>query len=163
MAGAAAVARAAASALSAARGLRPAVSVLVLLSLPAAAVADGHGRRIYLEWCASCHGRDLEGQPDWQVPLPSGRLPAPPHDASGHTWHHPDRVLFAITKYGPQSVLGPDYESDMPAFAGVLDDEEIRAVLDYIRSTWPEPQRRFQQERTREDERARTGGAARRR
>src|SRR5688572_24285508 len=64
------------------------------------------GRTIYQTHCASCHGVDLEGQPDWQTPLPSGRLPAPPHDATGHSWHHPDGVLLRITREGPAAVVG---------------------------------------------------------
>ena len=39
------------------------------------------GRQVYADQCATCHGAHLEGQPDWKTPLPSGRLPAPPHDA----------------------------------------------------------------------------------
>ncbi|MDX1376880.1 MAG: cytochrome c [Burkholderiales bacterium] len=96
------------------------------------------GEAVYAQHCAACHGANLEGQPDWRRRLPNGRLPAPPHDASGHTWHHPDQMLFAITKHGlvpPHAPAG--YQSDMPAFAGVLSDDEIRAVLAYIQSRWP--------------------------
>jgi hypothetical protein len=71
----------------------------------------------------------LEGQPDWMRPLPSGRMPAPPHDASGHTWHHRDDVLFRLVKEGVTAVVGGGYESDMPGFAGVLSDEEIPQLL----------------------------------
>ncbi len=97
------------------------------------------GQSVYDRACAACHGNRLEGQPKWQEKLPSGRMPAPPHDASGHTWHHPDAVLFGITKYGlvPGKYAPPKYESDMPAFAGTLTDEEIWAVLAYIKSSWP--------------------------
>jgi mono/diheme cytochrome c family protein len=102
------------------------------------------GRALYARHCASCHGAALEGQPNWQERLPGGRMPAPPHDASGHTWHHPDDVLFRITRDGVAAVV-PGYESDMPAFAGVLSDTEIRAVLAFIKSTWPERERRFQE------------------
>lgn len=105
------------------------------------------GRDVYAAHCAACHGVDLEGQPDWQTPLPSGRMPAPPHDASGHTWHHSDSELFTITKKGMAAVV-PGYSSDMPAFEGVLSDDEIRAVLAYIRSTWPERERDYQEART---------------
>lgn len=56
------------------------------------------GRQAYEDQCASCHGVNLEGQPDWRSLLSSGRLPAPPHDASGHTWHHADEILFRIVK-----------------------------------------------------------------
>ncbi|WP_244274483.1 c-type cytochrome [Pannonibacter phragmitetus] len=104
------------------------------------------GRQIYADQCAACHGADLEGQPDWRTPLPTGRLPAPPHDASGHTWHHPDDVLFRIVKESTAAIVGGGYASDMPGFADVLSDAEIRAVLDYIKSTWPERERSYQSE-----------------
>ena len=95
------------------------------------------GERLYVQHCASCHGARLEGQPQWQRRLPNGRMPAPPHDESGHTWHHPDNVLFGITKGGlvpPHAPAG--YESDMPAFGAKLSDDEIWAVLAYIKSHW---------------------------
>ena len=101
----------------------------------AATVATG--KSVYEEHCASCHGANLEGQTNWRERLPTGRLPAPPHDRTGHTWHHPDAQLFDITKRGPAAVVGGSYESDMPGFDGVLTDAEIVAVLSYIKSTWP--------------------------
>jgi mono/diheme cytochrome c family protein len=97
------------------------------------------GEQVYADACASCHGTDLAGQADWKTRGPDGRLPAPPHDASGHTWHHDGDTLFRITKYGVAALIGdPDYQSDMPAYDGTLTDEEIIAVLSYIKSTWPE-------------------------
>ena len=95
------------------------------------------GRAVYAENCASCHGTNLEGQPDWRGRKPDGKMPAPPHDATGHTWHHPDEVLFGITKQGVAVFGPPGYESDMPAFGGVLTDEQIWAVLAYLKSSWP--------------------------
>jgi mono/diheme cytochrome c family protein len=123
--------------------------MLAFVALMAAPTAEGQtdpplGARIYAESCASCHGPDLEGQPDWQRRLPSGRIPAPPHDASGHTWHHGDAILFRLVKEGVAAVVGGGYESDMPGFAGTLSDEEIHAVLAFIKSTWPERQRVYQ-------------------
>jgi len=97
------------------------------------------GRVLYDRECASCHGADLSGQPDWRQRKADGRLPAPPHDASGHTWHHPMSMLFDLTKHGLAPPLAPEgYVSDMPAFAGKLSDDEIRDVLAYIESTWSE-------------------------
>ena len=96
------------------------------------------GAEIYRQHCAACHGTKLEGQPSWRERLPNGRLPAPPHDESGHTWHHPDEVLFGITKHGlvAGKYAPANYESDMPAFDGKLSDEEIWAVLAYIKGHW---------------------------
>ncbi len=102
------------------------------------------GRQIYADQCASCHGAQLEGQPDWKTPLPSGRLPAPPHDADGHTWHHPDDILFRIVREGTAAIVGGGYKSDMPGFA-VLSDAEIQAALANIKSTWPERERTYQE------------------
>lgn len=125
------------------------IATWILVGLRAAAenaATIALGRTIYDAQCAACHGAKLEGQPDWQMPLPSGRLPAPPHDATGHTWHHPDDILFRIVKEGTAAIVGGGYESDMPGFADVLSDAEIRAVLAYIKSTWPERERSYQAE-----------------
>jgi mono/diheme cytochrome c family protein len=116
------------------------------------AAAIARGETLYVERCASCHGAKLEGQPNWKSPLPSGRMPAPPHDASGHTWHHPDGVLFRITKEGPAAVVGGGYESDMQGFGDILGDEDIRAVLAFIKSTWPERERAYQAEMSRREQ-----------
>ncbi|CAM5566704.1 c-type cytochrome [Eoetvoesiella caeni] len=96
------------------------------------------GKEIYATNCASCHGAKLEGQPDWRVRQANGRLPAPPHDETGHTWHHPDAVLVDIIKNGlvPGVTAPPGYVSDMPAYNKLLTDHDIRAVLTYIKSTW---------------------------
>lgn len=99
------------------------------------------GQRVYVEYCASCHGANLEGQPDWRTRRPDGRLPAPPHDATGHTWHHSTAQLIELTRKGVTGLV-PGYESDMPAFEGVLTDAEIAAVIAYIASTWPQELRR---------------------
>jgi mono/diheme cytochrome c family protein len=99
------------------------------------------GQKIYAQHCAACHGAKLEGQPNWQRRLPNGKMLAPPHDESGHTWHHPDEVLFAITKHGMVPPYAPPgYQSDMPGFGGTLSDAQIRAVLAYIGSHWTSPQ-----------------------
>lgn len=95
------------------------------------------GRSLYDRHCASCHGANLEGQPNWRQRRADGRLPAPPHDETGHTWHHPDAQLIALTKYGPAAFVQGTYESDMPGFEGTLSDQEIVAVLAFIKSTWP--------------------------
>ncbi|MBP0441499.1 c-type cytochrome [Tianweitania sediminis] len=97
------------------------------------------GNEIYAEHCASCHGRSLEGHPTWQVRDAQGYLPAPPHDETGHTWHHPDKLLFDITKLGVAEAAKLErYQTRMPAFEGILTDEEIIAALSFIKAQWPE-------------------------
>src|SRR5207245_1097938 len=92
------------------------------------------GKAVYAQHCASCHGANLEGQPEWRKRLPNGRLPAPPHDRTGHTWHHSDRQLFDMTKNGTTGTV-PGYETDMPAYKDILSDADIWAVLSLIEST----------------------------
>jgi len=104
------------------------------------------GAELYAHHCSSCHGVSLEGQPNWKKRLLDGSFPAPPLNETGHTWHHPDSVLFATTKFGGQATAPPDYPSKMPAFAGVLSDDEIRAVLAFINSRWPPEIRQLQEE-----------------
>ncbi len=99
------------------------------------------GEAVYADHCASCHGAGLEGEPDWRTVKENGLRPAPPHDETGHTWHHSDDQLFDLTKHGLTAVLarrGIEYESDMIGFGDVLSDEEILAALGYIKSTWPD-------------------------
>jgi mono/diheme cytochrome c family protein len=132
-------------------------ALALMLTLPATAAAEQEsapavsaqelavGARVYAENCASCHGANLEGQPNWRRLNENGRLPAPPHNARGHTWHHDDATLFGITKLGTKEFTGLDIESDMPGFTDVLSDDEIRAVLAYIKSRWPERIRQQQE------------------
>ena len=95
------------------------------------------GKIIHARECAPCHGKNLEGQPDWQKKLPDGTLPAPPQDGTGHTWQHPENNLFDITKYGRlrPAITQP---TAMPAFEGKLTDEDIWSVLTFIKSRWPD-------------------------
>jgi len=96
------------------------------------------GKSIYASQCAACHGANLEGQANWRERKPNGRMPAPPQDETGHTWHHDDATLFNLTKYGLSALVGSRVETDMPAYDGVLSDEQIRASLAYIKSRWPQ-------------------------
>lgn len=126
------------------------VDNLTFLGAPVTAAQLALGQEVYAANCASCHGANLEGQSDWRRRNENGLMPAPPHDASGHTWHHADRQLFTITKLGLGAIV-PGYESDMPAFEGILTDAEIAATLAFIKSTWPERERGFQDEVTAND------------
>jgi hypothetical protein len=97
------------------------------------------------------HAAD-QGRPDWRSLDEKGLYPAPPHDETGHTWHHDDGMLTDYITRGGQAVLddrGVAFTSGMPGFGTVLEEDEIEAILDYIKSTSPEPAQRAQAERTR--------------
>ena len=118
------------------------------------------GKRLYGEQCASCHGANLEGQADWRSLGSDGLLPAPPHDETGHTWHHSDRLLFDYIKLGGQAEMaaqGIEFDSGMPGFGETLDDRQILDILSFIKSTWPERHREVQSARSEAD---RSGGEA---
>lgn len=120
-------------------------SALLLIScgeapITAADPANEHavnlGETLYAENCAACHGDQLQGQPNWKVKNADGTLPAPPHDDSGHSWHHADQLLFSYTKLGGAGVLPEGTNSAMPAFGEDLSDEQIWAILSFIKSRW---------------------------
>lgn len=97
------------------------------------------GEGIYLDNCASCHGENLQGQTsDWMSPTADGKLLAPPHDETGHTWHHSDQLLFDLIKFGIAEATGlKGYDTNMPIYNNELTDHEIIAVMSFIKSKWP--------------------------
>lgn len=112
------------------------------------------GETVYAEQCASCHGINLEGQPEWKSQDEDGSFRAPPHDENGHTWHHGDPILLeAIHKGGARFAdVNIGGTSNMPAFAERLSDAEITAVLTYIKSTWSDDIQQIQWEATLREE-----------
>lgn len=125
------------SLLFAATALPLAPAHAVSLADPANAKQVVRGAQVYADHCAACHGKNLEGQPNWRVRGADGKVPAPPHDFHGHTWHHSDQDLFRIVKQGIWAIAPPSYKSDMVGFGSVLSDPEIWAVLAFIKSKWP--------------------------
>ena len=110
---------------------------------PSNAVLVDRGATVYADNCAACHGKNLEGEtPKWRTRRADGKFPAPPHDRSGHTWHHGDDILFEITKHGRLKSSAGSSSSSMPGFAAKLSDRDIWAVLSFIKSRWPASIRR---------------------
>ncbi len=103
------------------------------------------GKAMYDLHCSECHGADLKGEADWRQQNEDGTFRAPPHDASGHTWHHSDRLLLEAVKLGGQRYSANiGGTSTMPAYEDVLTESEITAVLTYIKSHWPDDLRTVQ-------------------
>ena len=95
------------------------------------------GKRLYMRSCASCHGKRLQGQPLWQLEDQYRGQRAPAHDQTGHTWAHSDEDLFRMTRDGRFPQSAPESHSYMPAFRDSLSDEQILAVIAFIKATWP--------------------------
>jgi S-disulfanyl-L-cysteine oxidoreductase SoxD len=95
------------------------------------------GELVYAQNCANCHGRRLQGQALWQLRDQYEGRRAPPHDSTGHTWQHSDDELFTVVKTGKFSTTSKDIVSYMPAFDKRLSDDDIVAVLAFIKSRWP--------------------------
>jgi mono/diheme cytochrome c family protein len=108
------------------------------------------GRAIYRQHCASCHGPQGEGAPDWREPNEQGELPPPPHGPEGHTWRHADAVLYRMVNRGWRDPFNKTKRLTMPGFEDVLSPEEIRAVIAYLKTLWTPEQRRFQWEESRD-------------
>jgi len=97
------------------------------------------GQELYNQHCVACHGINGEGQPDWKTPNEDGSFKPPPHDATGHTWHHADDLLLEIV------MQGSDFpQSQMPTYGDQLSDEEVIAILEYIKFWWGPEERTFQ-------------------
>jgi S-disulfanyl-L-cysteine oxidoreductase SoxD len=101
------------------------------------AVTVKHGKSVYMGHCASCHGRNLQGQPLWQLRDEFAARRAPAHDETGHTWQHSDEEIFHMTKYGRFASSPVGVVSFMPAFGDVLGDRDIIAVMAFIKARWP--------------------------
>ncbi|HWP35516.1 MAG TPA: cytochrome c [Thermodesulfobacteriota bacterium] len=114
--------------------------------LPLDPLQVARGRQVYLRHCASCHGLNAEGAPNWWQADARGNLPPPPHDDSGHPWRHSDVQLAEIIRRGTRDPFNRTPELTMPPFEGKLTDEEIAAVLAYFKSLWSPEHRRYQEE-----------------
>jgi len=107
------------------------------------------GRAIYGQYCASCHGANAQGAPDWTRRDERGELPAPPHNAEGHTWRHSDAMLSEMVSKGWRDPFNKTKRLTMPAFGDVLSAEQIRTVIAYLKTLWTPEQRGFQVEESR--------------
>lgn len=110
----------------------------IILPAPPDSAVYKQGKQIYEATCASCHGINGEGQfPD--APLKrdeTGRYGAPPHNDSGHTWHHDDDLILQIINEGGMGE--PTQFYPMPTFAETLSTDDKIAVVSYIKTMWSE-------------------------
>lgn len=92
-----------------------------------AATSIMQGAALYPSACADCHG--AAGRGDGRL---AGGLPVPPADlTAAHLWDHPDGELFGWIAFG---MVAPGGAVAMVGFAGTLSEDEIWALIDYIRA-----------------------------
>ncbi|MGB1240405.1 MAG: c-type cytochrome [Candidatus Pelagibacter sp.] len=101
------------------------------------------GKIAYQNNCVSCHMINLVGAENWKDVDEDGHRKAPPLNGTGHTWHHDDKTLHAIIKYGLAKLVN-NYQGKMMGFGEKLSDKEIDSVLAYIKSFWPEKEYEYQ-------------------
>lgn len=106
------------------------------------------GRKIYQQYCASCHGPRGRVEGDWEQPNAQGELPPPPHDAEGHTWKHSDAMLYRMVSEGWRDPFNKTGRLTMPAFGEQLSPRQICDVIIYLKTLWTSEQREFQGEET---------------
>ena len=90
------------------------------------------GATLFANNCAICHKSDASGEHEWRRRLEDGSLRPPPLNGSAHTWHHSMNVLRDV-------ILKPNGatpKNNMPSFLGVLETEEVDAVIAYFQSKW---------------------------
>lgn len=105
---------------------------------------ERRGQILYQANCASCHGTSGQGQANWKSARSDGTRPAPPHDVTGHTWHHADAVLFGIVKEGGAYAAPPGYPATMPGYKASMTDQQIIEVLTYLKTMWGPKERQYQ-------------------
>ncbi len=100
------------------------------------------GQSLYADHCAWCHGASLQGGLYWQTPLKDGSIPPPPLNATSQAWQRSDAVLMRTISDGRNA----GKLSAMPAYGDLLQPEEIRALVEFIKSTWGTNERIQQQQ-----------------
>lgn len=91
---------------------------------------DSPGGRLYLQNCAGCHGARAQGGV------------GPPLDATGHAHHHSDTELIqAIT----EGIARPGAATVMPPWGGRLSPQQVRQLVEFMKTLWTPEQRAQQQ------------------
>ncbi len=86
------------------------------------------GKAVYESVCALCHNTDGTGKPGQ----------APPFAGSEWVSGSPNRMIRIplVGLSGPVTVKGQEWNLSMPAMGAALPDDDLAAVLTYIRQSW---------------------------
>lgn len=104
-------------------------SRLFLALALAAPLAAQDGQQLFTLYCSACHGPDGKG-------ATGGTFP--PLAESPYLAGDPDRAVKIVINglTGPVDVLGKTYNLEMPPQGAVLPDDQIAAILTYVRASW---------------------------
>lgn len=98
------------------------------MRMSAASALTENGRKVYADHCARCHGDNGEGQ------LPAGPALAGNRAVTMANATNPIRIVL-YGGYTP-GTSGNPRPFGMPPFAQTLSDQEIAAVVSYMRTSW---------------------------
>lgn len=97
------------------------------------AMQISRGEKVFSQNCASCHGDEAQGDPDWRTrDKETGRFPPPPLDGTAHAWHHPLAQLKHVIANG-----SPGGKGNMPAWSGKLSEQEMDDTIAWFQAKWP--------------------------
>jgi len=101
---------------------------LVMYQPPAGGPDLNRGKAVYENVCGLCHGNDGMGKPGQ----------APPFARSEWALGNPNRMIRIPLAglAGPIQVNGQEWNLAMPAMGAALPDDDLAAVLTYIRQSW---------------------------
>jgi mono/diheme cytochrome c family protein len=87
------------------------------------------GQQLFTLYCSACHAPDGKG---------AGGGAFPPLAGSPWVSGDPDRAVKIVLHglHGPIEVLGKTYNLEMPPQGAMLPDDQIAAILTYVRSAW---------------------------
>jgi mono/diheme cytochrome c family protein len=86
------------------------------------------GKTVYDTRCASCHGAQGEGKPPHYPPLAANQ--------SIQMESAVNAIRMVLNGGYPPGTAGNPMPYGMPPFAGQLSDDEVAAVVTYIRTAW---------------------------
>ncbi len=106
--------------------------ILSAISLLCAVPAEIHaqdGGQLFTLYCSACHGADGKG---------AGNGAFPPLAASPYLLADPELPIKIVLHgiHGPIDVLGKTYNLEMPPQGVAIVDDQIAAILTYVRSSW---------------------------
>jgi mono/diheme cytochrome c family protein len=98
------------------------------IPVPESSLLMSFGQTVYETHCASCHAKDGRGMPPEYPPLASN--PSIQMESSVNP------VRMVLNGGFPPGTTGNPMPYGMPPFAQTLSDDEIAAVVTYIRGAW---------------------------